>query len=119
VTNLSGRRILVVEDEFVLADELQRGLEDAGAEVVGPAPTVEAALKALRAGGTLDAAVLDMNLGPRNEKVYPVADVLDALGVPFVFVTGYESHLIDERYAHVPRYGKPVNLGRVMQALFG
>lgn len=117
--DLNGRRILVVEDEFLLADELQHELEDAGAEVIGPAATVASALNMLQATDGLDGALLDMNLGMAGEKVYPVADALAARGVPFVFVTGYDGHTLDERYAHVPRCVKPVDVGAAAQALFG
>lgn len=85
---LSGRRILLVEDEYVLAEIIEEWLCQAGAEVVGPVPNVEQALKLIDTEvGGLDGAVLDMNLG-RGETVYPVADRLNELGVPYLFATG-------------------------------
>ena len=85
-TILAGRRILLVEDEPLLAMLEEDLLLEAGAEVVGPAFGVVAAL-ALVAERSLDGAILDVNLG--SELVYPVADQLAANGTRFVFVTGY------------------------------
>jgi CheY-like chemotaxis protein len=87
---LHGRRVLVVEDEALVAMLMEDGLVDAGAEVVGPAGSVDEALgliEQVTCDGGLNAAVLDMNL--EGATVLPVADRLAALGVPFVFATGY------------------------------
>jgi CheY-like chemotaxis protein len=87
---LARRRVLVVEDEALIAMMFADDLSEAGAEVVGPVATVEDALRlvdSLMADGGLDAAVLDVNLG--GESVEPVADRLATRGVPFVFATGY------------------------------
>lgn len=100
------RRILVVEDEYYLATELERELTEAGAVVVGPVASVEGALALIGQGPALDGAVLDVNLG--GEWAYPVADELMARGVPFVLATGYDERDIPARYAHAPRIGKPV-----------
>jgi DNA-binding response OmpR family regulator len=90
---LRGRRILVVEDEALIAMLIEDGLLDAGAKVVGPAATVGEAMQLIdqaASDGGLDAAVLDINL--EGNAVSPVADKLAALGVPFVFATGYGKH---------------------------
>ncbi|WCS24543.1 response regulator [Methylobacterium sp. NMS14P] len=86
VPPLSGCRVLVVEDEYLIASEVKRWLRSAGAEVIGPVPRVELALD-LIAETQPDAAVLDVNLGDGNT-VYPVADRLGVLGVPYLFATG-------------------------------
>ncbi len=85
---LRGRRILVVEDEYMMADDLQYDLEEVGAQVIGPVPSVADALALLAAEEAIDGAILDVNL--RGEKAYPVADVLRERGVLFVLATGYE-----------------------------
>lgn len=83
--DLRGSRVLIVEDAVLLALELEIGLSEAGAEVIGPAYELEEAMALL--DRPIDAAVLDANLNGRS--VTPVAEVLAARGVPFVFATGY------------------------------
>jgi DNA-binding response OmpR family regulator len=87
---LQGKRVLVVEDEVLVSMLVEDELLDAGATVLGPAPSVGDALRLVEeaaADGGLSAAVLDINLDGR--RVWPVADQLAALGVPFLFATGY------------------------------
>lgn len=113
---LAGKRVLVVEDEYIIASELARTLEDAGAEVVGPAGAVEDALELVASDGDrLDGAVLDVNL--RDERVFPVADALAARGVRFVLITGYDETSIPQAYAAVPRCEKPVDKRQLMRLL--
>ncbi len=83
--DLRGARVLIVEDAVLLALELETGLSEAGAQVVGPAYELEEAMNLLN--GPLDAAVLDANLNGLS--VIPVAEALAARNVPFVFATGY------------------------------
>jgi CheY-like chemotaxis protein len=105
---LKGHRLLVVEDEYLVAADLAASLESLGAEVIGPAASVEEALSFVEKDGVrLDGAVLDINL--RNERVYPVADVLTARGIPFVFTTGYDAAAVPTAYAWAPRCEKPVD----------
>ena len=101
---LASRRVLVVEDEYFLADEMAQVLQELGAQVVGPVPTLEKALAVL-AGERVDAAVLDINL--KGQAVYPVADKLREQGVSFVFATGYDQKSIPDAYKDVPRWEKP------------
>jgi len=93
---LRGRRILVVEDEYMMAEDLRHDLEKAGAKVVGPVPSVAGALRLLAEEGVIDGAILDVNL--RGEKAYPVADVLRERGIPFVLATGYEQWALPQAY---------------------
>jgi CheY-like chemotaxis protein len=105
---LHRRRLLVVEDEYMIAFDLARSLEELGAEVIGPAPTVWEALNLIATDtGVLDGAVLDINLS--GERAYAVADALVARQVPFVFATGYDAVAIPAAYAAVPRLNKPVD----------
>ena len=113
--SLKGRRILVVEDEYMIADAMQRDLEDEGAIVVGPAPTVRKALHLLEDEADLDGAVLDMNLG--DEKVFPVADALQARGIPFLFTTGYDAAGVPPAWRHVQRLEKPIEIAAIARAL--
>jgi CheY-like chemotaxis protein len=98
------RRVLVVEDEALIALDIEAALKSNGCEVLGPVGTLAEAAR-LAADTKLDVAVLDINLG--NEKVFTVADTLAKRGVPFVFLTGYETDILPERHHHRPSITKP------------
>lgn len=100
---LRGRRILIVEDEAIVALMIQDILVEAGATVIGPAGTVAAAL-ALVAGESLDGAILDYRLADGTSLA--VADALSAGGVPFFFASGYDPNAIDRRYTRAPKLSK-------------
>lgn len=102
-TSIAGLRILVVEDEAIVAMLIEDALVDIGCEVVGPMTSVEKALAASME--RLDGAFLDVNV--RGQPVYPVADALIARGVPVVFVTGYGEAGIDRRFGGAPVVEKP------------
>lgn len=100
---LAGLRILVVEDEPLVAMLIEDLLLELGCTVVGPAATVAQALAL--ADTRLDGALLDVNLGA--EQSYPVADKLAADGVPFAFVTGYGRHGLTGQHTERPTIPKP------------
>ena len=102
---MPGRSVLVVEDDYFLADAMTRALRAGGAEVVGPAPSVATAIRLLRTRNP-DAAVLDVNLG--EETAFPVADALATDGVPFLFVTAADKSMRPTRHGAVPWLSKPV-----------
>ena len=112
---LQGCRILIVEDEYMLADELRTELSDAGAIVVGPAGTLEEAIVLIRSEQRIDRTILDVN--PRGEMPFPAADLLRERGVPFVFTTGYDDSVIPSRFEDVIRCEKPINIKRITQAI--
>lgn len=114
---LTNWRILVVEDEYVIAADLARALEDLGASVVGPVGSTASALALIEGKDALDAAVLDVNLG--TEKVFPVADALNRHGIRFVFATGYDDWIIPAPYAPAPRLEKPVDTQALARLLTG
>jgi CheY-like chemotaxis protein len=103
---LGGLRLLVVEDEALVAMMLEDMLDEFGCIVVDVAGTLSKGLD-LAANEQLlfDGAILDVNLG--GEKVYPVADRLVARGVPFIFCTGYGLDGLSADFAHVPTLAKP------------
>jgi len=101
--DLSGKRILVVEDEGIVAFWVSEVLTSAGASVIGPAASVREAL-ALLENGAVDGAVLDYKL--QSDTTAAVADLLAAKGVPFVFATGYDGTAIEARHAGRPRLEK-------------
>jgi CheY-like chemotaxis protein len=101
-----GGRVLVVEDETLIAMELCAELAKAGWEIVGPAATIEEAERLIAESPRLDAAVLDVNLA--GTQIYPIAERLRDQHVPFVFCTGYE--WVDRRYSGAPIIRKPANI---------
>ncbi|SHI68917.1 CheY chemotaxis protein or a CheY-like REC (receiver) domain [Roseomonas rosea] len=112
---LIGRRVLVVEDEFFIADDLAEALRGAGAEVIGPVPTRERALDMVAGTGMIDFAVLDINLG--GEAGYAVAEALSERGVPFVIATGYARGALPPRFRDVPHWEKPLDADVLVSVL--
>ena len=113
---LQGLKILIVEDEFMLAEDLSALLADAGATVFGPVGWVDEAVAFVQSNGhQLSAAVVDVNL--HGEPSYPIADALVACGTPFVFVTGYDLSAMDIAYRDFPRCEKPWRPEAIMAAL--
>lgn len=113
MTSLNGRRILVVEDEPIIAMTIEDILIELGAEVVGPATTLEGAIDQAETG-QFDAAMLDLNLNGRRSD--PVAKTLAARAIPFVFSTGYTS-ASSEDWAHIEVLSKPYRPDQVAAAL--
>ncbi len=113
---MKSLRILVVEDEGLVAMLIEDMLDDLGCEVACSAASVAKALQWLAEGGEADAALLDVNLG--GETVWPVADALAARGTPFAFTTGY-GQLNETRFQHAPLLGKPIRGERLEEVLLG
>jgi DNA-binding response OmpR family regulator len=111
---LEGIRVLVVEDEFLVATLIEDMLMAAGCVVAGPIPRISEALDAVDRG-TFDAAVLDVNLG--GDRVYPVADALSRRNVPFVFITGYGTDVLSGEHAERPRLCKPFKMADLLGKL--
>jgi CheY-like chemotaxis protein len=112
---LAGRRILIVEDEYLLADDLRQILHEHHAEILGPAATIAKALTLINAGGQMDCAVLDVNL--RGRAAYPISAALHQRHIPFLFATGYGSAQIPKEFADVPRLEKPFDRSTLVSAL--
>ena len=110
---LQGKRVLVVEDEVLLAMMLEDVFSDAGAHVVGPAATVEQAI-ALIASEEIDVALLDVWL--RDQRSDPIAESLRQQGVPYVLATGYINPEGAE-LASAPTLSKPYRFEQVQAAL--
>ena len=112
---LLGCRVLVVEDEMLLAMELESLLEEQGCAIIGPVSTVGRALSLLD-NERVDVALLDLNLN--GQPAAPVAAALTAQGVPFVLVTGYgESQSSEPELQGAPRVDKPVDHQELVRAL--
>jgi CheY-like chemotaxis protein len=111
----SGRRILIVEDESLVAMLLETILEDMGCSAVGPAATVEEGMRMATDDKPLDAALLDVNVAGRQ--VFPVAQALKDRGVPFVFSTGYGEGGLPDEWRGQPTLQKPFTEAAVRDAL--
>jgi DNA-binding response OmpR family regulator len=107
-------RILVVEDEAMIAILVEDMVLDFGSEVVGPAAKMDEALR-LAAQADLDAAILDVNVG--GAVVFPVADVLRGRGVPIIFATGYGAGELPIRFQDDPALTKPFSYEALAEAL--
>jgi CheY-like chemotaxis protein len=112
---LQGRRLLVVEDEHAVAASLTAALEALGSTVVGPVPSVEAALEAIEGESSIDAAIVDVNLG--GVMAYAVADRLLARDIPFVFTSGYGTDGLRKRYPQIGNCQKPYLIRHIEDAL--
>lgn len=113
--DLKGRRILVVEDEMMIAMLVEDMLGDLGCAVVGPAHGLEAALKLVGDEDGLDAALLDVNLA--GQPVFAVADALREKGVPAIFSTGYGEAGLRDVDAGAQVLQKPFRAGDLARAL--
>jgi CheY-like chemotaxis protein len=111
---LTGRRVLVVEDESLVAMLLETILEDMGCTPVGPAANVDDGLK-MANDEQLDAALLDVNVA--GKQVFPIAEALKARGVPFVFSTGYGEGGLPDEWRGQATIQKPFTEAAVRDAL--
>ena len=112
--HLAGRRVLIIEDEYIVALDIASKVTTRGGIVIGPVGTVNGALKAIK-NSDVDGAIVDINL--RGKLGFQVADALTDRHIPFVFVTGYDAGVVPARYAEVIRVEKPVTPDFVCSAL--
>lgn len=112
--SVEGLRVLVVEDEMIIAQVIEETLLSLGTVVVGPVARLDAALQ-LATEASIDAAVLDVNI--RGGSSYGVADILTERGVPFVLCSGYGDWALEERYRDRPRLTKPFSMQSLVAQL--
>lgn len=112
--DVKGRRILVVEDSPVVAPFTADLLSELGCKVVGPAPNLAAARKLIEVG-EFDAALMDVHI--RGERVFPLLDLLQARGTPFVLTSGYADWQMPDKWRDAIRLQKPYTLDQVAEAL--
>ncbi len=112
--DLNGKRIIVVEDDYILATDICRELRDLGATVLGPAPTPFYAIH-LIGRKKIDAAVLDVRL--HGTTVFAVADILMDRGVPILFATGLDEEAIPGRFRDAPMMTKPLNRKKLVNTI--
>jgi CheY-like chemotaxis protein len=113
---LKGRRILLIEDSPVVGPFTADLLDELGCVVVGPAPNMAAARELVDAG-EFDAALIDVHI--RGERVFPLCEMLQAKGLPFVLTSGYADWQMPEKWQDRPRLQKPYTLDQVEEALSG
>jgi DNA-binding response OmpR family regulator len=113
---LIGCRVLILEDEYFLANDLERALRAQGAEVIGPIADVSEAISQL-GHAEFDAAVIDINL--RDELAYSIADELVPRDIPFVFATGYGSEQIPKRFQNIKSWQKPYDIADIVAHIAG
>ena len=113
-SNLAGARVLVVEDEMLVSLLIEDILADSKCIIVGPYDRVPAALEAARTLA-LDAAILDVNLA--GTKVYPVAEMLSARGIPFVLLSGYGAGAAPAEHASWQVCSKPFKFEQLIAML--
>lgn len=113
---LDGRKILIVEDEFLIAEDLAAMVRRMGGQVLGPAARIATAL-ALLHGEPPDMALLDVNVA--GDRVYRVAEALQEARIPFAFTTGYDVSAIDPRFRGWPCLEKPISELVLAEALTG
>lgn len=109
---LSDSYILIVEDEYMLARDLQIELEDAGAIVIGLAGSAESALDHIRKAVRIDVVVLDLNLG--GEDAFVVANELAGRRIPFIIASGYDNQEVTLRYPNAVTFNKPYSVNRMI-----
>jgi len=114
-SELRGLKVLVVEDNYLVAELVRSLFEECGSETVGPAARVDSALALIDEGGDLDGAVLDINLA--GTEVYPAAEVLRSKGTPIIFVTGYGRRGVLNAWHECPILQKPFSLRDLEQAI--
>jgi two-component SAPR family response regulator len=115
VARLSGRRILILEDEAMVSLLLEDMIEDFGAELAGSFSRLERALAAMENGLQVDVALLDVNVA--GERSFPLAAVLTGKSVPFVFTTGYDRSGLPAEWRDAPSLRKPFLQDDVRRAL--
>ena len=111
----NGKRILVLEDDYLIVADLVSDLQEAGAEVVGPFASIDQALGAIEKERPLDGAILDVNV--QGAQAFRVADALSERNVAFVFATGFDRSEIPSDYQDAKILQKPVHIADIIQAL--
>jgi hypothetical protein len=112
---LTGRCVLVLEDEYFLANDIVRALTALGAWIVGPYADLDEAAGVVNRDIAIDAAIIDLDL--RNEMAFPLVRVLRSRKVPLVFTSGYDKSSIEPEFQDVRVWGKPLDIKTMAREL--
>jgi len=115
LSRLKNKRILLVEDDYLIAADLVEELEQLGAVVMGPLSTLDDAMDLMKGDDQIDVALVDLDL--HGEFAFHLADELIRRDVPVAFSTGYGQDVLPYRLRHVPRYTKPVSARDIAKGL--
>jgi CheY-like chemotaxis protein len=115
LNGLSARRVLLVEDDYLIATDLQEELQQWGATVIGPVATLDEAMDLAKTEQQMDVALVDIDL--HGEFSFHLADELIRRDIPVAFSTGFGQDVLPYRLRHVPLYAKPVSARTVAQGL--
>ncbi|MDF2901773.1 MAG: hypothetical protein K0Q62_1832 [Phenylobacterium sp.] len=111
---LDGKNVLVVEDQYLVAESMKRSVRDLGGKVLGPVSNVAAALAMIETE-IPDLALLDVNLG--GEPIFPAVLELNRRGIPYIFATGYELSVLSPEHHKAPHLEKPVTTRDLAEAV--
>ena len=112
--DLRGKRVLIVEDEGLIALDLEDAVAAVGMLVVGGVATLADAINAAETS-EVDVAILDVSL--KGELIWPAADILQRRGIPLLFLTGYHESIVPARFTARPRLNKPVDVRQLLREL--
>lgn len=112
---IEGKRILVVEDEFLVAEDLNSALKNTGARVLGPVGIISDGLRLVDDSPDIEGAVLDINLG--GALAYPIAQKLMDRNIPFIFTTAYDAEDVPEKFWNIKLCQKPTTMHKIIRTL--
>ena len=113
----AGGKLLIVEDEILIAQDLAYGPQREGIDILGPYGSIASAIDVLRTTDDIGAAILDLNIGGRV--AFDLAEQLVEKNIPFIFYTGYDSVIVPEKFRTINRVRKPAEWPEIKKALFG
>jgi FixJ family two-component response regulator len=112
----AGAKLMIVEDEFLIGEDLAHGPRKEGIDVLGPYNSIARAIEALSGNEPIGAAILDLNI--RGRVAFDLAEKLNERNIPFIFYTGYDSVIIPEKFRQIGRVRKPAGWQEIKRALF-
>jgi DNA-binding NtrC family response regulator len=110
---LANQRVLIVEDQYLIADQMRRAVVELGGSVVGPCANLEAA-EQITTSQVIGFAILDVNI--QGGEVFPLARELERRSIPFIFATGYDDWVLPEEFRGYRRLQKPVSVRSLREA---